>query len=146
MVNNLKKAYSEVDEFLEILGNDYKSKIPEKLLNYIKEEKDESYKKEISIYVPIYEQHLMNETLQIIAFLNLKYWCIDENEKNRLINAYEKNRREKEKIKLEKFDYNELFGKDEKIKIEKLSLTTKVRKEGFFEKILRSLRSFFKLK
>ena len=40
----LKKAYSEVDECLEILGTEYKKQIPIKLRDYIKKEKDTNYK------------------------------------------------------------------------------------------------------
>ena len=44
---NTRQAYSEVDEFLGLLSNEQRSKIPQKLRNFFTEEKDQSYKKEI---------------------------------------------------------------------------------------------------
>ena len=68
----IKRAYAEVDEFLSLLDIDTQNEIPIELREFFSKNKDESYKKEIDINIPIREQNLMKETLAIIAFLNLK--------------------------------------------------------------------------
>ena len=91
ITTSTKIAYSEIDEFLELLSNEHRNKIPQKLRDFFKEEKDKEYKKGIDPKIPIKEQQLSEETLGIIAWLNLKYWCEDENEKKRLREVYAKN-------------------------------------------------------
>ncbi len=43
-----------------------------------------NYSKEIKPNQPIKDQNLKEETLALIAMLNLQYWCEDEKEKQRL--------------------------------------------------------------
>ena len=81
---NTRQAYSEVDEFLGLISNEHRNKIPKKLREFFREEKDTNYIKGINPNVPIKNQKLKEETLGIIALLNLQYWCEDENEKKRL--------------------------------------------------------------
>ena len=88
---NTRKAYSEIDEFLGLLSEEQRNKIPKKLREFFKEEKDQEYKKGINPNIAIKNQDLKEETLGIIALLNLQYWCEDENEKQRLKEVYEKN-------------------------------------------------------
>ena len=42
---NTRKAYSEIDEFLGLLSEEQRNKIPKKLREFFKEEKDQEYKK-----------------------------------------------------------------------------------------------------
>ena len=44
-----RQAYSEVDEFIELLSTEHKNMLPLKLREFFKEEKDENYKKVKSI-------------------------------------------------------------------------------------------------
>ena len=144
MVNTeiLKKAYSEVDEFLEILGNEYKSQIPISLRNYIKKEKDINYKKGIDLDTPRANQNLMKDTLEIIAFLNLKYWCKDETEKQRLREKYRENEKENEQKLKQKFDTNQLFkSKEDLPKENKIALV--VKKESWISKLKKIIINMF---
>ncbi len=83
---NTRQAYSEIICFLNILSEKKKNEIPKKLVQLFEEEKDIEYVKVIDSKTPIKDQHLKEETLAIIAILNLEYWCKDENEKQRLKN------------------------------------------------------------
>ena len=85
---NTSQAYSEIDEFLSLLTKEQINKIPLKLREFFKEEKDKEYKKQIDSEIPIKDQNLKSETLAIIAMLNLQYWCEDEQEKERLKKVY----------------------------------------------------------
>ncbi len=84
-------AYSEIDAFLDLLDDETRNKVPYKLLELFKREKDKEYVKYIDPDIPIKDQNLQKETIDIIAFLHLNYWCEDENEKQRLIKVYKEN-------------------------------------------------------
>ena len=86
-----RQAYSEIVTFLRILDDSTVNKIPLKLKEFFEREKDKNYIKEIHTDIPISEQNLKKETLAIIALLNLKYWCDDEEEKTRLKKIYAEN-------------------------------------------------------
>ena len=88
-----RQAYTEIDNFIELLDEYNKNKIPQKLREYFKKEKDGEYIKNINPNQPIKEQNLKEETLALIAMLNLQYWCEDENEKQRLKAIYAENER-----------------------------------------------------
>ena len=72
---NTRQAYSEVDEFLGLISNENRNKLPQKLRDFFKEEKDINYIKGINPNIPIKNQELKEETLGIIALLNLQY-CV----------------------------------------------------------------------
>jgi len=81
---NTRQAYTEIDNFIELLDEYNRNKVPKKLREYFKKEKDNTYTKTINPNIPIKEQNLKEETLALIAMLNLQYWCEDEEEKRRL--------------------------------------------------------------
>lgn len=60
-----RQAYSEIDEFLSLLTEEQIKKIPLKLREFFKEEKDKEYKKQIDSEIPIKDQNLKGETLAI---------------------------------------------------------------------------------
>ena len=86
-----RQAYSEIDEFLELLSEEQRNEIPKKLRDFFKKEKHTEYVKNIDKDIPIKDQNLKEETLAIIALLNLQYWCKDEKEKKRLKSVYAQN-------------------------------------------------------
>ena len=81
IMTKTRQAYSEIDEFLGLLSEEQRNEIPKKLRDFFKEEKDQEYFKNIDKDIPIKDQNLKEETLAIIALLNLQYWCKDEEEK-----------------------------------------------------------------
>lgn len=111
-----RMAYTEVDTFLELLDAEDREKIPKNLRELFKREKDKGYIKYIDSNIPISKQNLKEETLAIIALLNLKYWCDDEIEKERLKKIYEEN-----EIKYNReindnqvgFDFNDILQDEE---------------------------------
>lgn len=82
-------AYAEVLAFLDALGDIYKNKIPKGILDNLEKKKDTTFHK-------TYDKNDMNpdlshEALTLIGWLNLEYWCEDEQEKTRLRAAYGRN-------------------------------------------------------
>lgn len=137
---NTRQAYSEVDEFLELISNENRNKIPKKLREFFKEEKDINYIKGINPNVPIKNQELKEETLGIIALLNLQYWCEDENEKRRLKEVYAKNEKIYQEHLQVQFNPNEIFKKRELIK-ESVSIVEY--KETIIKKLINKIKNMF---
>lgn len=144
---DIRQSYSEVDEFLNLLTEEQRNKIPKNLRELFKLEKDKEYIKKINPNIPVKEQDLKEETLGIIAYLNLQYWCEDEEEKQRLKKVYEKN----EKVYQEMFqiDYNpdELFkNKTSANEIDEKQENTQIveYKESFIKRFINKFLNIFK--
>ena len=134
---NTRQAYSEVDEFLGLISNEHRNKIPKKLREFFREEKDTNYIKGINPNVPIKNQKLKEETLGIIALLNLQYWCEDENEKKRLKEVYAKNEKRYQEYLQVQFNPNEIFKKKEPTQ-ESLSIVEY--KESIIKKLVNKIK------
>lgn len=106
-----RQAYSELDEFLDLLSSEQKNQIPLKLREFFKREKDPNYVKNINLNEPIKNQNLKEETLALIALLNLQYWCKDEQEKERLKKVYIKNEKEYQEKLREEYNPDDIFKK-----------------------------------
>ena len=137
---NTRQAYSEVDEFLGLISNEHRNKIPKKLREFFREEKDTNYIKGINPNVPIKNQKLKEETLGIIALLNLQYWCEDENEKKRLKEVYAKNEKRYQVYLQVQFNPNEIFKKKEPTQ-ESLSIVEY--KESIIKKLVNKIKNIF---
>ena len=138
---NTRQAYSEVDEFLGLISNEHRNKIPKKLREFFREEKDTNYIKGINPNVPIKNQKLKEETLGIIALLNLQYWCEDENEKKRLKEVYAKNEKRYQEYLQVQFNPNEIFKKKEPTQ-ESLSIVEY--KESIIKKLVNKIKIYFR--
>ena len=145
---NTRKAYSEIDEFLGLLTDEQRNKIPQKLREFFKEEKDTTYIKGINPEVPIKNQDLKEETLGIIALLNLQYWCEDEKEKQRLKEVYAKNEKVYQEMLQVAFNPDDIFKKKtqtiEKKQEEVENKQMVAYKETFIKRIINKIKSFFK--
>lgn len=144
---DIRQSYSEVDEFLNLLTEEQRNKIPKNLRELFKLEKDKEYIKKINPNIPVKEQDLKEETLGIIAYLNLQYWCEDEEEKQRLKKVYEKN----EKVYQEMFqiDYNpdELFKNKTLVnEVDEKQENTQIveYKESFIKRFINKFLNIFK--
>lgn len=141
-----KQAYAEIDNFLGLLDEETRNKVPEQLRKIFKEEKAYNYNKKIDVNKSISEQNLKDETLAIIALLNLKYWCNDENEKKRLKEIYFENEEKYQEILREKYNTDNLFKNRDIIKkldTEKEETALVVKNK---ENIFRRLKNFIKRK
>lgn len=105
----IRQTYSEVDEFLNLLSKEKQNEIPKELRDLFKNEKDKEYVKKINKNIEIDKQNLKEETLAIIALLNLKYWCKNEKEKSKLKEIYFKNEQKYQEILIKKYNTNKIF-------------------------------------
>ena len=96
----MKYAYTEVYEILNWLGDEYKNKVPKKVMDLIKGERRIDYRPQIDFKQPLNTQPLKQETKNLIAYLNYYYWCTDERRKADIIAKIEQNvakRKQREK-------------------------------------------------
>lgn len=145
---NTRQAYSEIDEFLALLTEEQRNEIPKKLRDFFKEEKDKEYVKNINKNIPIEDQNLKEETLAIIALLNLQYWCKDEEEKNRLKTIYAKNEKEYQDKLYKKYNPNDIFKRKEEKEQENYAESNENMqiveyKESIVRKIINRILAFF---
>lgn len=91
MNRNIRKAYAEIFEILNVLDKEYVDKIPNSFIENIKKEKDDNHKISIDPNIPLENQNLLEDTINILAVLKLKYWCEDQEEKQKLINILNNN-------------------------------------------------------
>ena len=141
-----RKAYTEVDNFIELLDEYHKNKIPKKLREFFKNEKEEKYIKNIYRNIPIKEQNLLQETLSLIAFLNLQYWCDDEEERKRLRKIYTENEKTSMKQMRLKYDINNIFKERRKEVIEeetKDNVAMIRYKDSLIQRIINKIKKIF---
>ena len=69
MVNDYKKAYTEVLEILNYFPNDEYSKIPQEKINFFEENKDSDYVFEINPNIDLSEQNISREANTILVSL-----------------------------------------------------------------------------
>ena len=88
MENNLKKAYSEIYEILNLMEKEYVNKVPPKLRDLFKMEKEDNFSVNINIDKPLENQNLQKDTLTILAVLYINYWSESDEEKQELIKLF----------------------------------------------------------
>lgn len=149
---NTRQAYSEIDEFLSLLTEEQIKKIPLKLREFFKEEKDKEYKKQIDSEIPIKDQNLKSETLAIIAMLNLQYWCEDEQEKERLKKIYAQNEKIYQEVLQIKFNPDNIFKNRQNISSDFNNTDTEstamieFKEKNFLQKIFDKIKNLFNRK
>jgi len=148
MLQATKEAYYEVYTILNFLDKSYVNAIPLKLREKFKENKAENYNKKIVPYKQLNQQNLKDETLAILAVLNYKYWCKDEEKKKQLIDMYDENEEKYQEELREKYNPDNLFNKNTIIKNEVQSEDTEkmllvVKKENIFKRIINKIKNFF---
>ncbi len=137
-MNNLKKAFSEVDMILDLIDSEMKNKVSANFIKLIKEEKDNEYKPNINPEIPLEEQNILPETIDILALLKLNYWC-NEEEKKELLEMLNRNEQKFQKEAKEKYDIDKLF-KTNKTK-EIINLPEKVESENFINKLIKFIKN-----
>ncbi len=146
-------AYAEIDTLLDLLEDEYRERIPEKVRNFFKEEKIKDYEFEIDINKPLTEQVVRRETIALLAILNINYWCDTEEEKQQWLNELDKNEKEKQEL-LEKYNPDNLFKNRTKVvnettineeKTENMQLV-EYKNKNIIQKILDKIFKFLKRK
>ena len=107
----IKKAYSEVYEILKIVDKEYFDRIPKKFVEFLEREKDNNYIPNINENIPLEEQKLLNDTINILAMIKLDYWCSSEEEKSELLKLLNENEKKHRENINEKYNPENIFEK-----------------------------------
>lgn len=142
-----KIAISEVNKILNQLPSQIIEKIPRPLLKEIEENASENVDY-ITINTKLEDLNLQNETKEILAVLSYNYFC-DENEKKEFIEELKENEKKYHEELAKKYDVNNIFKKDEKVKKEKIAEEKDTVemievKESFWIKIWNKIKVLFK--
>lgn len=141
-MGNNKIAYAEVYEILELMEKKYIDKIPKKLVEMFREERNSKYRPIIDVKKPLYEQNLQRETLVILAVLNLNYWCESEEEKQNLLRDYAENEKKNEIEIRNKYNPDNIFKNEMKIQ-ENAENQLVVYNDGILKKLWNKIKTFF---
>lgn len=132
-----KDAYVEVLGILDLLDEEQKNRIPKKLKEFFENNKNQDYQVNIDSNIPLEEQNLLHETVDILAMLKLNYWCTNEKEKEGLLNLLNENEKKYQEELRKKYNPNNLFKDKESKRViytnEELSIVKY--KESIFKRI-----------
>lgn len=153
MKGEYRRALYEVYIILQNTDEEIKNRIPEKFINFIKENMDENHNFELYYGKDLTEQNLMVETKQILALIYRDYICSKE-ERNELLEKEQEKRLKKENENKEKYDINfEIRRSKNERKIAKEELYNKnetklieLRQEKWYEKIKNKIFKVFRIK
>ena len=144
---NSSLAYSEVYEILNLLEDEYKNRVPKKVIEFFERERDENYNPIIEIDVPLDKQNLKRETMVLLAILNMNYWCDNEDEKQEMLNSFNENeasKKLKEKELAEKYNPDNLFKKNEIHEVIEEVAMVEYKEPNFIQKIISKIKSLFR--
>ncbi len=130
------KAYTEVIEIISHLPREEYLKIPKNQIKFYTENMDKEYIYKIDPEIELAKQNISKETNAILITIFRDYFATDK-QKDMLNSLLKQNQDKVEKIKQEKYNYDEIF-KDRKIRnkedeINKKEDTSLIKyKESFF--------------
>ncbi len=148
MDKSLEVALTEVNEVLKHMDEQYQQMIPKKLRELISYNKLNDYNVVIDPNVPLSEQNISKRALSILAVINYKYWCIDEEHKAKLLEKYKKNEITKQEELRKLYNPDKIFETNKQVyknDNEDKQLIVYNKNENIIIKILNKIKSFFKL-
>ena len=106
---NTKEIYSEVYGILNLLGEDYISKLPKSLFEMIEDEKSSTYNPQYNETEILNAKNIKRESMAMIALFHLNYWCNSDEEKKELKQLFKDNEAKAQVEIREKYNTNNLF-------------------------------------
>lgn len=143
------KAYVEILEIIHHMGEEYKRKIPSKLLDFFEENKDINYIYQLIEKKDSQHKIFLDETIGLLSMLESKYWTTPE-EKGILDKALKDNEIEYQKQLNEKYNPDNLFKKQNQVKnieeVMKNEVAITEYKESIFKRFINKIKSIFHIK
>lgn len=87
-MDDINKAYQEVNYILSKAPEELKEKISPKVLNQIDLRRDRNYEVNFDMSKPLGSQNLLDSTKSILSMMYYDYWCKDEEEKKNLAGKF----------------------------------------------------------
>lgn len=146
MKNESEMAYAEVDAILNLLEKEAVEKIPLKVREFFKNEKNKNYIPDINSEISLIDQKLKRETIVLLAILNLNYWCDSEEEKKEILSDLAKNENLQqlaEKELAEKYNIDNIFNKKDNFTIATELSMIEYKEQNFIQKIILKIKTLF---
>lgn len=148
MEDNYSNAYKEVIEILKYVPQESVNKLPQTMIDTFKAKMNENYNFHIDINKNFEEQELLDETKAILANIFRDYWATPYQKER--IEAKEKYDRQKiEEEKREQYNPDDIFKKkqlvkeNENIENNGENLPVEIKKDNFYQKIVKFFKKFF---
>lgn len=109
-----REAYVELLEILKHMDKKYIAKIPKDLIELFEENASKDYQFHINPKIPIEYHVFKKSTINILAMLNINYWCESEKQKQELLRKYHENDIKKQEELNNKYSIDNLFKKENK--------------------------------
>lgn len=144
-MEDINKRLVEVEYILRKLDDEYVKKIPQKVFDYIENNKDKDYVFKYDENKTLEEQNLNINTISILTYINMEY-LLDAQHKKEMIDFLKKDELIAEQEKLKKYNPNDIFKnnknnkKDDKN--EEVELIV-VKTEKWYKKIFSFLKNIF---
>lgn len=143
---NTPKVYSEVYQVLNILGNEYITRLPKSLYNMLEEKRDTTYNPKYTDEITLDMQNIKKESLNILALLHFNYWCDSYEQKLELQNILEENEKVHEENLKKKYDSENLFKNKKNVYTKKTaenSMAVVEYKENIFKRFINKIKNIF---
>ena len=111
--NSYAKAYTEILEIINYMGERYRSKTPPKLLKFFEENKDNNYIYKITEINESVTQKFSKETLGLLTLMEYKYWA-SNSEKELLKKSLTENERKYQEELRKKYNPDNLFKREQR--------------------------------
>lgn len=139
-----KVAISETLHYLNGIKQDDINKIPDKLMNFLRDNKLKGYECNFDYTKPLNELQLMDETRAIIGMICLNYWCETEEQRNNFKKHLNANEMKYQEELNKKYNPNNIFKtRDIKVETAKNSVAIMEYKEPTFTKIKNWFKRIF---
>lgn len=140
---NYAIAITELLHFLKGFSDEEINKIPNKLMNFFKENADPTYECNFDYNANIEDLHLKDETYGLISMICYNYWCETPEEKKQYLDLLTENEKKYQKQINEKYNPDNLFTNKKNNHNENRELSiAKYEKEKWYKKIILFLKKF----
>ena len=148
MVNErYSKAMAETLHYLKGISQNDIEKIPNKFIQFLKENALQNYECNFDYTKPLKDLKLMDETRGLISMICLNYWCENEEQKHNFINHLNKNEMRYQEELREKYNVDEIFKKKEIVEtvepIKENVLPIQLEKENVLKKVWKFIIKIF---
>ena len=110
-IDSYAKAYTEILEIINYMGDRYKNKTPQKLMDFFEENKDKNYIYKLNEINEDVTKKFTKETLGLLTYMEYKYWASDS-EKVLLRKSIIENEKKYQEELRKKYNPDNLFKKN----------------------------------
>ena len=147
-------AMAETLHYLKGISQDDINRIPDKFMNFLKNNASQNYECKFDYTRPLKELNLKNETRGLIAMICLNYWCETEEQKDAFREHLNKNEKQYQEELRKKYNMDDIFKKKElspeveiigeNIDADKLPIQAE--QENIFKRIFNRIMKIFHMK